>query len=95
MKAKGKSNRDNQAKGWGVPSRRITVICACLLAWNILFPVSWFLEAEAIAVNRASAKYQHVASTDNEEYRRLMHEEMDLPTKEEATTFTPSQYWPA
>ena len=55
---------------------RQSVICAWLLAWNILFPMSWFLEAEAIAVNRASAKYQDVAGGDNTEYIRLMQQDV-------------------
>src|SRR4051812_39752518 len=51
------------------------VVCACLLAWNILFPVFWCLESEAIAVARTSAKYEAVK--DNGEYRRLFEQDMD------------------
>ncbi len=58
-------------------SHRHSVICACLLVWNILLPVCWFLQAEAIAVNRASAKYEGMATDDNAEYVRLMREEVD------------------
>jgi hypothetical protein len=43
---------------------RINALCGCLLAWNVLFAMSWIGLPESRAVTKASNAHGHVEDAD-------------------------------
>jgi hypothetical protein len=54
---------------------KFSTLCACLLLWNILFPMSFIGVSESVAVNRASNAHGHVK--DAGERWQLMKRDID------------------